>query len=233
MDHRSSDELKARVVDPTLNDEEVIARVIAGDVGLFEVLMRRYNQRVYRAARAILRDEAEVEDVMQETYLRAFAMLAQFEGRSQWSTWITRIAVNESLARVRKRGRFVNSEAFDVEDGVMDGERESGTRPAGPEGTAATRELSAFVEHAIDALPDIYRAVFVLREVEELSGAETATCLDISEDLVKVRLYRARNELRRLLDARVGSAAREVFEFHAARCDRVVAAVLGRLRQST
>jgi RNA polymerase sigma-70 factor, ECF subfamily len=230
MDPRSSDELKARLVDPTLADEEVIARVIAGDVGLFEVLMRRYNQRVYRAVRAILRDGAEVEDVMQETYLRAFAMLAQFEGRAQWSTWITRIAVNESLARVRSRGRFVSGEALDVEDGVMDGQQESGTQPAGPEGAAATRELSDLVEHAIDALPDIYRAVFVLREVEELSGAETATCLDISEDLVKVRLHRARNELRRLLDVRLGSATREVFEFHASRCDRVVSAVLGRLR---
>jgi RNA polymerase sigma-70 factor (ECF subfamily) len=217
----------------TLADEEVVSRVLAGDAALFEVLMRRYNQRLYRTARAIVRDDAEAEDVMQETYTRAFAALAQFEGRAQWSTWLTRIAVNESLARVRRRGRFVSREAVDdgaeTEQSPMNDERQASERRTGPEAMASARELGGFLERAIDELPDSYRTVFVLREVEELSTAETAACLEITEELVKVRLHRARNELRRLLDAHLGAATREVFDFHASRCDRIVAAVFERL----
>jgi RNA polymerase sigma-70 factor (ECF subfamily) len=231
------DPASPRLPDPAptvLTDEEVVERVLAGDAPLFEVLMRRYNQRLYRVARAIVRDEAEAEDVMQETYVRAFAALRQFEGRSRWSTWLLRIAVNESLARVRRRGRFVNREAepdetLETESSAMDDERRSHEQQTGPEATASARELGAFLEHAIDELPDTYRAVFMLREVEELSTAETAAGLDISEELVKVRLHRARLELRRRLDERLGAATREVFDFHASRCDRVVAAVFTRL----
>ena len=226
----------AGVVGPAaaLSDEEVVARVLAGDLPLFEVLMRRHNQRLYRTARAIVRDDAEAEDVMQETYVRAYAALGQFEGRAQWATWLTRIAVNEALARVRARGRFVSREATEVmEDDVMAKEPPLPARSEGPEAAASARELGALVEHAMDDLPDTYRAVFVLREVQELSTAETAACLDVSEELVKVRLHRARAELRRLMDARLGVATREVFDFHASRCDRVVAAVLERIAAGT
>ena len=217
-----------------LSDEEVVTRVLAGDLPLFEVLMRRHNQRLYRTARAIVRDDAEAEDVMQETYVRAYAALGQFEGRAQWATWLTRIAVNEALARVRARGRFVSREATEVmEDDVMAKEPPLPARSEGPEAAASARELGALVEHAMDDLPDTYRAVFVLREVQELSTAETAACLDVSEELVKVRLHRARAELRRLMDARLGAATREVFDFHASRCDRVVAAVLERIAAGT
>jgi len=221
----------AGVVGPAaaLSDEEVVARVLAGDLPLFEVLMRRHNQRLYRTARAIVRDDAEAEDVMQETYVRAYAALGQFEGRAQWATWLTRIAVNEALARVRARGRFVSREATEV----MAKEPPLPARSEGPEAAASARELGALVEHAMDDLPDTYRAVFVLREVQELSTAETAACLDVSEELVKVRLHRARAELRRLMDARLGAATREVFDFHASRCDRVVAAVLERIAAGT
>ena len=226
----------AGVVGPAaaLSDEEVVARVLAGDLPLFEVLMRRHNQRLYRTARAIVRDDAEAEDVMQEAYVRAYAALGQFEGRAQWATWLTRIAVNEALARVRARGRFVNREATELmEDDVMAKEPPLPTRSDGPEAAASARELGALVEHAIDELPDTYRTVFVLREVQELSTAETAACLEVSEELVKVRLHRARAELRRLMDARLGAATREVFDFHASRCDRVVAAVLERIAAGT
>jgi RNA polymerase sigma-70 factor (ECF subfamily) len=216
-----------------LADEDVVARVLGGDVALFEVLMRRYNQRLFRAARAITRDDAEAEDVLQETYVRAFSALGQFEGRARWATWITRIAVNEALARVRRRGRFVERDVADVmEDGSMDEASISDAAPQPPPGPAKeaeVRELAAFVERAVDQLPDSYRTVFVLREVEELSTAETAACLDVSEELVKVRLHRARTELRRMLDERFGAATREVFEFHASRCDRIVAAVMARI----
>jgi RNA polymerase sigma-70 factor (ECF subfamily) len=220
----------------TLTDEQVAARVLAGESGLFEVLMRRYNRRLFRVARAIVRDDAEAEDVMQETYVRAFAALGQFAGRAPWATWLTRIAVNESLARVRRRGRFVGREAVDVMEDEMDSEEvrgvASGGRSIGPEEATSARELSGFLERAVDELPDSYRMVFMLREVEELSTAETAACLDVSEELVKVRLHRARTELRRLLDTRLGAATREVFGFHLSRCDRVVAAVMARVAAS-
>jgi RNA polymerase sigma-70 factor, ECF subfamily len=224
-----------------LSDEEVVTRVLAGEVGLFEVLMRRHNQRLYRVTRTIVRDDAEAEDVMQETYVRAFAALSQFEGRARWATWVTRIAVNEALARVRRRGRFVRSDGEDfaaiavdgggdfMEEGIMSDPHVPGDAASGPEAATAARELSSHVEHAIDQLPDSYRTVFVMREVEELSTAETAACLEISEELVKVRLHRARAELREILDARLGAATREVFNFHASRCNRIVAAVFARL----
>jgi RNA polymerase sigma-70 factor (ECF subfamily) len=213
------------------SDEEVVARVLAGETALFEVLMRRYNQRLYRVARAITHDDHEAEDVMQETYVRAFAALGQFEGRAQWSTWVTRIAVNEALARVRRRGRFVSQEAEEAADEAQSAAStpSDAGRRGGPEASAATREMEAFIERAVEELPDSYRTVFVLREVQELSTAETAACLDISEELVKVRLHRARLDLRRRLEERIGAATRELFSFGATRCDRVVAAVLARI----
>ena len=228
----------------TLPDEEIVARVIAGETDLFEVLMRRHNQRVFRAARAIVRDDAEAEDVMQEAYARAYAQLSQFEGRAQWSTWVTRIAVNEALGRVRRGGRFVNQDlGRDLggeqeakvdrsDDAWRSANGASAPFPAGPEDQAAARELGGFLEHAMDELPDIYRTVFVLREVEEMSTAEAAAALDISEELVKVRLHRARAALRQRLDERVGSALRGVYDFHLTRCDRVVAAVMARIKKT-
>src|SRR4051812_1380698 len=156
-------------------DEQVVVRVLAGETALFEVLMRRHNQRLFRVARAIVRDDVEAEDVMQEAYVRAFSQLAQFEGRASWATWLTRIAVNEALARVRRRGRFVDT---DVE--TSEGSKEGTMERPGPEDQTSARELGAFLERAVDALPDIYRSVFVLREAEELSTADTATALGIS-----------------------------------------------------
>ena len=241
-----------QAVSATLTDAEIVARVLAGETELFEVLMRRNNQRLFRAARAIVRDDAEAEDVMQEAYARAYSQLARFEGRSQWSTWVTRIAVNEALGRVRRTGRFVS---MDVDGAAGAGEdrqaalsakarakvdqnddawREANGGaapfPTGPEDHAAARELGGFLEQALDALPDIYRSVFVLREIEELSTAETAACLEVSEELIKVRLHRARAALRQRLDQRVGAALRGVYGFHLSRCDRVVNAVMARIR---
>ncbi len=226
----------------SISDAEIVARVVAGEIELFEVLMRRHNQRLFRTARAIVRDDAEAEDVMQEAYARAFSQLAQFEGRAQWSTWVTRIAVNEALGRVRRTGRFVSADVEGVEEARLsrkttdrndDAWREANGAaapfPTGPEDHAAARELGGFLERALDDLPDIYRSVFVLREIEELSTAEAAACLDITEELVKVRLHRARQGLRDRLDRRVGSALRGVYDFHLSRCDRVVAAVMARI----
>jgi RNA polymerase sigma-70 factor (ECF subfamily) len=206
----------------TLTDEQVVSQVLAGQTALFEVLMRRYNERVYRVTRAILRDDDESEDVMQQAYCNAYAHLRQFTGKSSFSTWLTRIAINEALARVRRRGRY---EPYDDEQSnvepfmVLNADRD-------PERQAFTGELRALLEWAIDGLPDGAREVFVLREVEGLSTAEAAEALGVSEDVVKTRLSRARAGLRRALMERSGATAPDVFRFYRPRCDRVVARVL-------
>jgi RNA polymerase sigma-70 factor, ECF subfamily len=190
--------------------------------------MRRHNQRLYRAARAILNDDAEAEDVMQETYVRAFAHLAQFRGAALLSTWLTRIAAHEAFARVRQRRRLaaLPPDDKDVETLLL----ADRSKPADPEREANNAELRGLLERAIDELPETYRTVFVLREVEGLSTATTAECLGVSEEVVKTRLSRARARLRDGLYERAGAAAGSAFTFGAERCDRVVAAVLSRLR---
>ena len=210
----------------TLPDAEVVRRVLEGEPALFEVLMRRYNQRVYRAVRSILRDD-ESEDAMQQTWLHAYANLRQFQGAAAFSTWLTRIALNEALGRARRRpppkavGDLAEGGDLAQEDDFM------GQAPQDPEGRAADRELGRMLEEAIDELPESYRRVFVLREVEGMSTAEAALALGVSEMVVKVRLHRARLALRDLLYARAGPSAPGVFTFLGARCDRMVARVFG------
>jgi RNA polymerase sigma-70 factor (ECF subfamily) len=209
---------------PTLTDEQIVARVRAGETQLFELIMRRHNQRIYRAARAILRDDAEAEDVMQDAYVRAFAHLGEFEGRALFSTWLTRIAVHEALARSRKGRRFKS---------IDEPTSEAQSMPTGPrfnpEQQASDGEVRAVLENAIDALPDEFRAVFVLRAIEEMTGAETAECLGIPEETVKTRLFRARARLQETLLQTLEPAAQRAYQFHRSRCDRVVAAVLARI----
>ena len=212
---------------PSPSDEAVVRRVREGETALFELLMRRYNQRLFRVARAIVKDEAEAEDVMQQAYVNAYTHLHQFEERARFSTWLTRIAVHEALARVRRRGRFDEVDAMpEFEEKKM--ERLSSADP-GPEHTAATAELRGILESSFDALPEIYRSVFVLREVEAQSTTEAALCLGISEDTVKTRLHRARALLRRELFDRAGLTSAQLFPFHLSRCDGVVAAVFARI----
>jgi RNA polymerase sigma-70 factor (ECF subfamily) len=206
-------------IDPGLSDEAVVERVRQGETALFEIIMRRYNQRLYRAARAIVGDD-EAEDVLQDTYVRAYTHIEQFAGRAKFSTWLTRIAIHAALARARKTGRLV-----EIEDDMP--QLESTAR--GPEKQVADRELADVLEVAVEALPPSFRAVFMLREVEGLSTAEAADCLDIAEETVKTRLHRARGMLRRSLYARLGDSAAATFQFGFARCDRVVAAVLARI----
>ena len=203
-------------------DADIVEQVLAGNTAVFELLMRRYNERVYRAARAITRDEREAEDVMQQAYLNAFANLHQFRGQAQFSTWLTRIAVNEAIARVRRRGKY---EPFDESAPV---ETLMAT-PVDPEQQAFTGELRELLEAAIDVLPDGAREVFMLRDVEGLSTAESAAILGVSDDVVKTRLSRARAALRRALYELAGANTTDAFRFLRPRCDRVVADVLARL----
>jgi len=206
-----------------LSDEQIVAQVTNGQTALFEVLMRRHNERIYRAARAIVRDDREAEDVMQQAYVNAYSHLRQFDRRAKFSTWLTRIAINEALARTRRRDRY---EPFDEEAA---GDTMMTRQQADPERQAFARELGTLLEGAVDALPDGARETFMLREVEGLSTAETAESLGVSEDVVKTRLSRARATLRRALFERAGLAASNAFRFERPRCDRVVEAVMSRI----
>jgi RNA polymerase sigma-70 factor (ECF subfamily) len=209
-----------------ITDEDVVDRVRAGDTDLYEILMRRYNQRLNRVAFTILRNDAEAEDVMQEAYVRAYQHLNQFAGAAKFSTWLTKIAVHEALARVRRRGRNGGESSLDTSLHIKDSGR---TAIPDPERQAYDRELMLALEGAIAALPDSYRLVFVLRAVEGLSGSETAACLDIGEEAVKTRLHRARHMLQKDLLQRASVVAAGAFSFHLSRCDRIVKAVFQRI----
>jgi len=211
------------VPDPT--DDLLVAGVLAGQTAMFEELMRRYNQRVYRVARAIVKDEAEAEDVMQQSYLNAFTHLRQFAGRAQFSTWLTRIVIHEALGRRRRAGRNDRMNPDSEDDAMSNAES---TVPS-PERQAYASELKRLVEASVDALPEAYRTVFMLREIEGLSTAETAEGLELGEEAVKTRLHRARALVRRDLFARVGGTTADAFTFHATRCDAVVRYVLAHI----
>jgi RNA polymerase sigma-70 factor (ECF subfamily) len=211
-------------------DEQVVDRVRAGETALYEIIMRRYNQRLYRVARAIVRDDGEAEDVMQSAYLHAYEHLGQFAHRAPFAAWLTRIAVHEALHRLRKRGRVDQLDDFGMDGSV--GENMVETSPD-PEQLTSRAELRELLEEAILELPAQYRAVLMLRDVEELSTAETADALSLTEENVKVRLHRGHGMVRAWLLARVGANAKEAFPFMGVRCDRVVQNVFAKLSLSS
>jgi RNA polymerase sigma-70 factor, ECF subfamily len=210
-----------------LADEQIVDRVRAGETGLYELLMRRYNQRVFRVIRSVLRNDAEAEDVVQEAWVRAYEHLDQFEGRASFSTWVTRIAFYEALARARKGERWTPLE--NPEGEIMPQVERRQTQPETPETQAMRSQLGGMLQDAIDELPDTYRSVFVLRQVEHLNTTETAESLGLSEEAVKTRLHRSRALLRRDLEARAGSAITDAYSFMGAQCDRTVARVMQRI----
>jgi len=212
-----------------LTDEEIVQRVRAGDANLYELLVRRHNQRLYRVARAIVRSEAEAEDVIQDAYVRAFVYLHQFEGRARFGAWLTRIAVNEALARLRMQQR--------VQPLSDDGGEGEYAMPAhfhsmSPEEHTSNAELGRILEETLLSLPEQYRAVVMLRDVEEMSTAETAEALGLTEENVKVRLHRGRAILRESISDQVGTTAREAFPFMGTRCERMTALVMRRVTAS-
>jgi RNA polymerase sigma-70 factor (ECF subfamily) len=219
--HQQLDVRAARAVLTGLPDAEVVRRVLGGEPALFEVLMRRYNQRVFRAIRSVLRGDHESEDAMQQAWLDAYSHLGQYQGTASFSTWVTRIALNEALGRSGRKPPMTLIDEVPEEDDAMRSKTQD------PEGRAADRELGRMMEQATDELSDLYRSVFVLREIEGMSTADTAHALGVSEEVVKVRLHRARLALRDGLYARAGSAAQGAFVFLGWRCDRMVANVLG------
>jgi RNA polymerase sigma-70 factor (ECF subfamily) len=214
-------------------DQEVVDRVLAGDTALYEIIMRRYNQRLYRVTYAILRDGSEAEDVIQDAYVRAYQHLDQFAGYAPFSIWLTRIAVHEALRRLqlRKRSQQFDDIRSDEEDFVSNTETRVAETSLDPEQRASVAELGQLLEEAVLDLPEQYRTVIMLRDVEELTTAETAAALDLTEQNVKVRLHRGRAMMRDRLFARVGASGKNAFPFMGARCDRVVLGVFARLRE--
>jgi len=212
------------------SDPEIVRRVRAGETALFELLMRRHNQRVYRVARAVLRDEGDVEEVMQQAYVNAYTHLHQFEERAQFSTWLTRITVNEALAERRAlRRRAPMADRRGEQDDSEESMETLPTPDPDPERQAYSRELSDVLEDAVDHLPDTYRVVFMLRDVEGMSTRETSEGLGLGEEAVKTRLHRARALIRRRIAERMGGVTAQSFQFHATRCDRVVAGAMARI----
>ena len=211
-------------------DPELAERVAAGDTGAFEVLMRRHNRMLFRTARAILRDDAEAEDALQEAYLHAYKAIGSWRHEARLSTWFARIVANEALMRLRKQARRAEivpiqaNTAPDVLDQLPDTAMEKT-----PERSAERQQIRRLLETQIDALPDDYRAVFMLRAVEELSVEETAGVLGIPQATVRSRLFRARSLLREALAAKIDLAHEEAFAFAGERCDRIVANVMRRI----
>lgn len=208
-------------------DTELIASVRAGDMRAAEALMRRHNRMLYRTARAILRDDAEAEDAVQDAYLQAFRALGSFRGESKFSTWLVRIAANEALMRRRRNARGATVVPLDGVMSMEENDRVSEQR--GPEQEALRGEIRRLLEARIDALPDGYRAVFVLRALEELTVEETAGALDIPEATVRTRYFRARSLLRESLCRDIDRSLEDAFAFAGERCDRIVASVLSKL----
>jgi RNA polymerase sigma-70 factor (ECF subfamily) len=208
-----------------LSDLDLIGRIRTGDAHAMEALMRRHNRTLFRTARAILRDDAEAEDAVQEAYLQAYRSLAGFRGESKFSTWLVRIVANEALMRRRRNARTAAVIPIDSSE-----QAEAGmSLEAGPENEALRGQMRRILEARIDRLPDGYRAVFVLRALEELSVEETASALDIPEATVRTRYFRARSLLRESLAHDIDLTLEDAFGFAGERCDRIVGEVLNRL----
>jgi RNA polymerase sigma-70 factor (ECF subfamily) len=221
-------------IDPKLSDTELARRVGAGEEAALRLMMRRHNQTLFRTARAILREDAEAEDAVQEAYLKAIRGINGFRSDAKLSTWLVRITVNEALGRLRRSRRAAEViplagdlvEGGEAQDNIMDEHAET------PEQQTLRAESRRIMEAKIDALPDAFRAVFVLRAIEELSVEETAAVLAIPEATVRTRFFRARSLLRESLSRELDVALDSAFHFAGERCDRITERVLARLRES-
>jgi RNA polymerase sigma factor (sigma-70 family) len=201
-----------------ISDREIISRVLKGEKNLYALIVRRYNARLYRVGMSIIDDDAEVEDVMQVAYIKVYENLSRFAFRSSFSTWLTRILINESLLRVKKRKLSVHlNEAIMMHNNFPSNNPADGRTPASK---TINVELRKILEEAIRKLPEIYRTVFIMREIENMNVVETKECLDISEANVKVRLNRAKSLLRDSLSAYYKKE--DILHFHLSRCDSMV-----------
>lgn len=202
-----------------ISDREVIVRILQGEKELYAIIVRRYNQRLYRVAMSMLNDDSDVEDAMQVAYIHGYEGLKTFGFRAGFGTWLTRILINECLLRIRRRSRSISMNDQNMENLMI-----KKTAPDVSADKLLNGELKAILNGAILSLPQAYRTVFILREVENMSVAETQQCLNISEANVKVRLNRAKAMLKDLLSLRYKKE--EILHFHLSRCDRMVEAVM-------
>jgi RNA polymerase sigma-70 factor (ECF subfamily) len=222
-------------LDPNLPDAELAHRVAAGSEPAFRALMRRYNQKLFRTARSILRDDAEAEDALQDAYMAAYRAMPGFRGDAKLSTWLTRIVVNESLARLRKsrRGAQVIPLDGDADAALTIAEKRMSEESPNPTERDAIGEQSRrLIEAQIDQLPDVFRTVFVMRAVEEMTVEEVAACLEIPEATVRTRFFRARALMREALAREADRAVETAFSFAGERCDRIVERVIVEFRKT-
>ena len=218
--------------DQDLSDTEIARRIAAGDMDMLQQMMRRYNQTLYRTARSILKDDTEAEDAVQEAYVLAYHAMNQFRGDAKLSTWLIRIVANESLGRLRKRSR--RAEVIDLNGDLNEVEQSSEASEEdmnihSPERAAIRAETRRLIENKISQLPDAFRAVFMLRGIEELTVSEVAVCLSIPEATVRTRYFRAKGLLREALAREIDFSLEDAFSFAGDRCNRIVANVLERL----
>ena len=216
-----------------VDDPGLVRLIQHGDTQAFAVLMRRYNRRLYRTARAILRDDAAAEDAVQEGYVAAWRHIAEFRGDARISTWLTRVVVNQALQALRRTRREQVVVLFEEppDERNADDEVAESLSPRAPETTMLRAEMRRLIESKIDDLPEAYRTVFMLREVEDMTVEETAIALGIPAATVRSRLFRAKARLRESLAEELDTAAQEVFGFDGERCDRIVRAVLARISE--
>jgi RNA polymerase sigma-70 factor (ECF subfamily) len=223
-------EAKTAPIDVRNDDMDLVSRAIAKDGGAFRTIMQRNNQRLYRIARGVVRDDFEAEDVVQEAYLRAFSHLDAFRGASSLSTWLSRITINEALGRLRKKRRMREASFVPVGNTEAEIIRFPGSLEVeNPERTMAQRQILRLVEQATDDLPEGFRSVFVARVIEGMSVEETAELLGLRPQTVKTRLHRARALVRKELHAKIGPILLDAFPFAGRRCDRLTSAVMKRL----
>lgn len=222
-----------RLAAEMLGDGVLVERARDRDEAAIRVLVRRNNQRLFRVARSIVRDDSEAEDVVQETYVRAFTHLDSFRGEALFSTWLTRIALNEALRRIGRRRPLAGLEALDAENGRNGGSvvMFPSLSPASPETEAARGQIRQLLQEAVDGLPAPFRIVFVLRDVEGLSIEETAAELAIKPETVKTRLHRARKLIRAVLERRVSAAFADLYPFDGERCAHMADRVMEKLRE--
>ena len=213
--------MRETIIADTISDYEIITRILHGEKNLYSIIVRRYNQRLYRVAMSIINDDSEVEDVMQVAYINAYENLGKFAFKASFSTWLTRILINECLLRLKKRGKSIN-----MNDVTMDNEiyQKHSIEVQTPVAKMLNSELKYALDKAIRQLPEKYRTVFIMREIEDMNVAETQACLDISEVNVKVRLNRAKSLLKESLS--VFYKREDILHFHLSRCDRVIEGVM-------
>lgn len=210
----------------SITDEQIVQKVLEGNVDLFEVIIQRYNQQIFRIARSYLSDEEDVKDVMQTAYLKAFKNLKQFRGEAKFSTWLIRIVINEALKVVNQKKRTSDLHSVTRE---ADRNQISGPEESTPESKTMQNDMNRFLEKAIERLPPKYRSVLIMREIEQMNTKETAECLNISRVNVKVRLYRAKSMLQEELKKALGDG--NLFSFRGAQCDAMTEQVMYEIRQ--